>query len=286
MEKSIRPTGPVSDAPTTHRYFVNTSTQGFHLEVTSRVLKNSVGPWKLVTKRLAPCSMVGSWAQFRRFVQDFPDVKQLLSTLGPTWDARTAIRVTFRSLHHPAPDNIAEYPARDFSSFEGQVRWVGPPRSFDENEYTDATFIASLLQCEPYYTDWSSVDLLNVTGAGIVPSSIYDVQVVAASCDGFEDICTAKSETLTIETARWGDLVAPFQEPGGPPGTASQPDVRDLAAVVTVLVLPVPSVPFVRAKLQGSRPDSATKINVLEITFVIDAVKSRNYPYAGPTDCP
>ncbi|MCH7595912.1 MAG: hypothetical protein IID35_05060 [Planctomycetes bacterium] len=205
---------------------------------------------------------------------------------GPTWDARTAIRVTFRSLHHPDPDNIAEYPARDFSSFEGQVRWVGPPRSFDENEYTDATFIASSLQCEPYYTDWSSVDLLNVTGAGIVPSSIYDVQVVAASCDGFEDICTAKSETLTIETARWGDLVAPFQEPGGPPGTASQPDVRDLAAVVTVLVLPVPSVPFVRAKLQGSRPDSATKINVLEITFVTDAVKSLNYPFAGPTDCP
>ena len=72
---------------------------------------------------------------------------------GPTWDARTAIRVTFRSLHHPDPENDPEHPARDFSSLEGQVRWVGPPQSFDENEYTDATFIASSLQCEPYNRD-------------------------------------------------------------------------------------------------------------------------------------
>jgi hypothetical protein len=57
-------------------------------------------------------------------------------------------------------------------------------------------------------------DLLHVTGAEIVPSSIYEVQLfdqAQESCgDQLEGMFSAP---LTIPTARWGDVVAPFQAP-------------------------------------------------------------------------
>ncbi len=48
---------------------------------TSRLIKNSDGPLKLIMKRLAPLPMVWFPARIRHFAQLFSEAKQLFSTL-------------------------------------------------------------------------------------------------------------------------------------------------------------------------------------------------------------
>ena len=86
-----------------------------------------------------------------------------------------------------------------------------------------------MLQCTPcYHQDWSTVGLLHVTGSAIVPSSTYEVENLAASCYDNGASCTAVSTSLSISTTRWSDVVDPFN----PPSRTSQPDFRDIAALV------------------------------------------------------
>ena len=56
-----------------------------------------------------------------------------------------------------------------FDSFDGQTRWVGEPGTYDD---TEETFQAAPLQCAPHYMDWSTVGVVHVYGAEIVPSSL------------------------------------------------------------------------------------------------------------------
>ena len=85
-----------------------------------------------------------------------------------------------------------------------------------------------MLQCEPYYHDWSDIDLLHVTGLEIVPSSIYDVDAIDEGCDAamVENVSAA----IEVTTARWGDVVDPFQDPGA--ASQNQPNVIDVGNMV------------------------------------------------------
>lgn len=139
----------------------------------------------------------------------------------------TALRVDLDSLHHVVPPYTAGL-STPFTAFEGEVRWVGPPVQYVESTSLGIPFRASKLQCEPHYQDWSTVGLLHVTGSAIVPSSSYRVSNLAASCQGSESNCTAVSSPLTITTARWADIVAPFNPPDG----SVQPDAADISALV------------------------------------------------------
>lgn len=195
----------------------------------------------------------------------------------------TALRVRLGSLHHVVPP-YSGGPSVPFTSFEGQVRWVGPPAQYTESSSSGVLFWASALQCEPHYQDWSTVGLLHVTGSAIVPSSVYEVENVAASCMGVEESCLAVSAPLTISTTRWGDVASPYN----PPSPTVQPDISDISALVDKF-RGAPGAPIkARALLAGEPGNPFGEITppVLVVDFgfshisaCVDAFRGVPYPY-------
>jgi hypothetical protein len=175
-----------------------------------------------------------------------------------------------------------------FAGFEGQVRWVGPPAQFVESSSTGTPLTAASLQCTPHYQDWSTIVLLHVTGSAVVPSSLYEVQNVAASCAGIEANCTAISAPIQLATSRWADVETPYN----PPSETAQPDVADIAALVAKF-RSGPGAPIkARALLAGD--DSSGNITIatlgLDMGFThiaacVDAFRGKPYPHTI-SDCP
>jgi hypothetical protein len=121
-----------------------------------------------------------------------------------------------------------------------------------------------------------------VTGAEIVPSSIYHVESVSAACMGHESDCTAVSAPAQITTTRSGDIAARFN----PPDPSTQPDALDIAQLVNKFKN-VPGAPIKPiAQLQPNLPELNGDINALDIVAVVDAVKGLAYPFGGPCPCP
>jgi hypothetical protein len=205
---------------------------------------------------------------------------RFISFQTTTAGCETAIRVELVSLNHPDPANTAGLPERNYSAFEGQYRWVGPPETMVDSRNPMTYYTTAPLQCNPHFMDWRSVGLLNVYGTEIVPSSTYDVQFVDVSCDNWNDpACGMK--TLRINTGRWGDAVAPFHTPDGP----TQPDFTDIAAVHDKFS----QGSFPRrasAELHPNLPNVDWAIDYHDIAAVIDAFTGMPYPYAGPQECP
>ncbi len=201
------------------------------------------------------------------------------STTGP--DAPTALRVRLVSLHHVNPP-YAGGPSIPFSSFEGQIRWVGPPVSYVESTSVPVQFFAASLQCDPYYRDWASVGLLHVTGSAITPSSIFAVENVSDICAGSEDTCIAVSPSVTVGTRRWGDVELPYN----PPATSTQPDLGDVASLVNKFKS-APGAPIkARAMLAGDdafgniSPATMTlDFSFTHIAACVDAFKGKTYPH-------
>ncbi len=190
----------------------------------------------------------------------------------------SAFRVVLDSLHHVDPPYTAGS-SIPFSSFEGQVRWVGPPTQYVESVSSGTPFYASQLQCEPYYQDWSTVGLLHLFGSAIVPSSVYAVENLAGSCMGNESNCAAISAPLSVSTGRWGDVVDPFN----PPSTTSQPDFGDIGALVNKFKS-APGAPIkARALLAGTNAngeiDPTPDVGFTHISACVDAFKGFPYPY-------
>ncbi|MGB2984787.1 MAG: hypothetical protein WBE26_02800, partial [Phycisphaerae bacterium] len=130
------------------------------------------------------------------------DKNRYLSLVPGNPGEPTALRVTLVDL--PSP----------FEGFSGQVRWVGAPSDISESSANSGptpppTFKGAILQCEPYYMDWSKVGLVHVYGDAIVPNAVYEVQAVAEACDaGVED---HYSDALTTVTpVVWGDVVGEY----------------------------------------------------------------------------
>lgn len=190
----------------------------------------------------------------------------------------SAIRVRLVSLHHVIPPYTAG-PSIPFTSFEGQYRWVGPPSTYTESSSSNEPFQAARLQCTPHYHDWGSIGLLHVFGSAIAPSSTYEVQSFAASCQGIEARCTALSGLLTANTTRWGDVESPFN----PPSTTTQPDLGDVSALVNKF-RGAPGAPIkARALLVGfdqqGTIDIASEYSFTHIAVCIDAFRGRPYPH-------
>lgn len=196
----------------------------------------------------------------------------------------SAIRVTLKSLHHVSPPYTAGA-ATDFSSFEGQMRWVGPPTQNVESTGSGVPIYTAPLQCTPYYQDWSTIGFLHMTGSAIVPSSEYEVSFVDASCQGNEANCTAVSAPLTRTTARWADVEASYSVPGGP----AQPDFGDVAALLNKFKSAPGAPGKSRALLAGTDAfgniNASPDLDFSHISACVDAFKGRPYPYAIQT-CP
>jgi len=217
-----------------------------------------------------------SGLQKSRFISTL--VPQASTAAGGT---PTAIRVTLTNLHDVDPP-YGGGSASDFSSFEGQVRWVGPPTQYEESTSNPTTFYAATLQCSPFYQDWSTVGLLHITGPEILPSSVYTLENVAVSCQGNEAGCPDVSAALEVATTRWADLVSPFN----PPSLTIQPDLSDVSAVVDKF-RGAPGAPIkVQALLAGDMPDLDGDVDFTQISAAVDAFRGTPYPNSGPVACP
>jgi hypothetical protein len=194
---------------------------------------------------------------------------------------QTALMVTLTSLHHVAPPYTGGT-AADFTAWEGQVRWVGPPQQYLESVSSGVLFLASTLQCEPYYQDWVTVSLLHVTGAEIVPSSLYDVQAVSITCQGAETGCADVSPALRTGTTRWGDIWPAYN----PPDPSTQPDFNDIGALVNKFKSALGAPIKARALLAGQVPNMVPDVSFVHISACVDGFKGLGYPYPGPCVCP
>lgn len=230
-------------------------------------------------------------------VYDIP--KPIWREIFPIWTNRfltivprkewgsVALRVTLTSLHHVEPPYTGG-PSVPFSSFEGQVRYVGPPAYYNESNAGGGDFRAATLQCAPHYQVWEGLDLLQVTGSAIVPSSEYHVEVLSIGCQGREAGCPWVSESVRIKTARWGDVEIPYN----PPDASAQPDFGDVAALVNKFKS-APGAPIkARALLGGGDAFGNMSTNTLSLDFnfthiaaCADAFRGRPYPYTV-TSCP
>ena len=200
-----------------------------------------------------------------------------------TTSQESAIRVTSISLHRVDPPYTggASVP---FSLFEGQSMFVGPPTQCVESASSGIPFYASQLQCAPEYRDWSTVGLLHVMGEAVVPSSVYNVESLAASCAGGETTCTAVSAPLEIKTTRWGDVETPFYEPAHP--DVSQPDTSDISSLVNKFKSALGAPIKARALLAGGNArgtigpaEISPDFNFTHISLCVDAFKGLPYPY-------
>jgi hypothetical protein len=212
------------------------------------------------------------------------DKSRFISFAPGNGTAPTAIRVLLNSLHHVSPP-YSTGPSTPFTSFEGQERWVGPPSQFAESSATATPFFASVLQCAPHYRDWSTIPLLHVTGSGIVPSSTYQVENVAAACAGVEATapCTAGgirvSSRLEARTTRWGDVETPYN----PPSTTAQPDVSDIAAMVakfrSAAGAPTKARVLIAAMDGVGNIEMSSDLSFSHIAACVDAFRGGGYPY-------
>ncbi len=139
--------------------------------------------------------------------------------------------------------------------------------------------MASHLQCEPFFQDWSAAGVFHVYGAEIVRSSVYDVELVDESCAEFLDNVDCYSDPLQIQTSKWGDVFLPFEDQVPP-----QPDFADIAALVSKFkgsILPLKS----HARLQPNVPDLSQPVDFADISKCVDGFLQRPYPFPGPTAC-
>jgi len=192
---------------------------------------------------------------------------------------QTAIRVKLAALHHPDPP-YSGGPSVPFTLFEGQSLYVGPPAQYVESASSGTPFMASALQCTPYYQDWSTVSLLHVMGEAVVPSSAYDVQMIVQGCYTADE--ANYSAALAMVTSRWGDVETPFN----PPATDPQPDTSDISALVNKFKSALGAPIKARALLAGGNArgtmgpaEISPDFNFTHISLCVDAFKGMPYPY-------
>lgn len=221
------------------------------------------------------------------------DKNRFISLVPGNAGTSTALRVTLGSLHHPDPANLPGFPPQDFSSLEGEVRWAGAPIEVCESGGLppcgvsgDATYMASTLQCGPFYSDWSALltgETLHIGGPEILPSSVYDVAAVSSSCLGIEETCPTVSPPIVLGTARWGDVAEPYQLPS--PAGLNQPSISDVAAIIDKFKALSGAASQVEIRLQPASLTLAGGVNIADVASCVDAFKNLAYPYSIPGGC-
>jgi len=189
---------------------------------------------------------------------------------------QTAIRVEFTSLlSFDPPLEGVELP--DFSAFDKSARWAGPPQTYPVSPGSTETFVASQLQCNPHFMDWGDIDLLNVYGGGILPSSTYRVQMFHQECT---DFCN-DPPSLIVKTSRWADVIEPFS----PPITyADQPDINDVVVLVNKwlgTLLPHKT----RTQFSPNVVNPANPISIDDVFLCVRSWLGAPYPLSGPESC-
>lgn len=202
------------------------------------------------------------------------------ATAADSAAATQAIRVVLTSLHHPIPP-YSNGPVTDFSAFESEVRWLGPPQNFQNRPVSKGDFWGSQLQCTPHFMDWKGLSgTVQIYGAELMPSSRYEIQYADDTCADLADpLCY--NPPMKVRTARWGDVTFPYAD-----YVANQPNFLDVTALVETFKASTFSLGIPRALLQPNvaTPTSA-QINFANVSLAVSAFQGKPYPYAGPTHC-
>jgi hypothetical protein len=162
---------------------------------------------------------------------------------------------------------------------EGGVRYAQLIGEVEDSEVLGTTMWAAVLSCEADYQDWAGLvgtNILYVTGAEIVPKGMYNVRRLAASCQGAEANCPAKSEPLAVSQTGWGDV-----------NSDGALNVSDVSNEVDLLKgLPSGHLPKYKGQVQPNAADPTLKPSVQDLSAVVDPTKGIPYPYPGPCACP
>jgi hypothetical protein len=177
---------------------------------------------------------------------------------------QAALRVTLLNL--PSP----------FESLVGESFWVGDAVEAVDSVMPLSYFTVAKLGCAPVFRDWGDINLLSVTGPAIVPGGVYGVQAVYEACDSAEE--AHYSVPLIMDTARWGDIVPPFN----PPDPRTQPDFVDIAGVVDRFKSAIGAPGTALADLEPAEPNQI--VDFSDISNDVDAFKGSSYPF--PAACP
>ncbi len=229
----------------------------------------SVGEALIDNVRIAFTSCVACQLVARPLAEPIPVNKsRYVSFIPGNAGEPTALRVTLANLDL-------------FGSFNGQVRWVGPPQDYPEGGNPVPTFSAAQLQCEPHFMDWGNIDLLHVFGSEIVPSSTYEVQAIHESC--IEQITDefAYSLPLVTTTAKWGDVVEPFN----PPSVSAQPSISDILSIVDKWLGNLNPIKA-SAQLIPELLNPSLPVGIADILADVDAWLGTPYPFDISAACP
>ncbi len=190
---------------------------------------------------------------------------------------QTAISVTFINL----PESLA--------SHEGTTLWLGEPLVVSDNAgYVSPqeppispTFLASLLQEEPYYTDFGSLGTIHVYHAGIVASGTYDVRAIGES-SRVGDRSRVSPPLPVITSPKWGDVCNyfDFENKEWPPPDGSVDVTSDVTAVLDKFKNLEDAPSKIRCDVEPNTPDLL--VNIADVTYVLDAFRGMPYPFEGP----
>jgi hypothetical protein len=150
------------------------------------------------------------------------------------------------------------------------------------------SYNCATLGCQPEYRDWAGLlggQPLHVAESAIVPSSIYHVAHLAETCGAApaSETCVAASADLAVSTARWGDVVG-----AGNGAPDNQNNVLDIGATVDKVKDLATAFYEPRCFLKQKDPNGLDdSVNVFDIAFVVDGVKTFPYPGSFTIDsCP
>ena len=198
------------------------------------------------------------------------------SPSGISASGEQAIRVTFTNMPQPYED------------WNGLTMWVGQPQTYCENSGQreppaegcgsapglSREFLASTLQCEPYYADWSQFETVHVFHEAIIPGGTYETQSINSACSAASE--TNYSAPLAMITSRWGDVVKDCSQIPCLPPDDSVDVTTDVTAILDKFKNSRNALITARADIEPQVPDQ--KINISDVTFALDAFRGRSYP--------
>ncbi len=198
-----------------------------------------------------------------------------------------AVRIAFAVL--PAP----------YDTWNGVQMYVQEPQEYCENAgmsqpvppatscshtvggLPQTWFWGATLGCDPWWGDWTQYDVVHVFHEGIIPSAVYDIQVVEAGCALSQE--SSYSDPLRATTSAWGDAVGDCTTiPCGPPD--GNKNLQDMTAFVDKWKNKPGNLTKARMDIEGSPagdhrvPDQAACIT--DWTYCLGAFLGDTYP--GP----
>jgi hypothetical protein len=121
-----------------------------------------------------------------------------------------------------------------FGYAEGRQMWVQEPFRVTEASGSSGPgepgMWAANLGCNPFYTDWSVYDVVDILDAGIIGEGVYELQAIAEGALTTAEECY--SLPLTVETSRVGDATGTRTTPSPVSPPNCDCDFNDIGQVV------------------------------------------------------